>query len=71
MAVKEVPYGRMVRIIRSGRTLETKQKLLTELAAAWSETTGEPMEGFALWLQELPSSVTMEEGRILPEASED
>jgi hypothetical protein len=61
----------MVRIIRSGRTLETKQKLLTEFAAVRSETTGEPMEGFALWLQELPSSVTMEEGRILQEASED
>ena len=70
-ANKEVPHGRMVGVIRIGRTLEPKQKLPTELATAWSQVTGEPMEGVALWLQELSGSLTMEEGQILPEASED
>jgi phenylpyruvate tautomerase PptA (4-oxalocrotonate tautomerase family) len=70
VADKEVSYGRMVGIIRSGRTPEIKQKLLTELAAAWSEVTGEPIEGFALFLQEVPGSAIMEDGEILPEASE-
>lgn len=71
VADKEVPYGRLVGIIRSGRTLEIRQKLLTELAVAWSEVTGEPMEGFALFLQEVRGSAIMEDGKILPEAADD
>lgn len=71
VADKEVSYGRMVGIIRGGRSLEIKQELLTGLAAAWSEVTGEPMEGFALFLQEVAGNAMMEDGRILPEASED
>ena len=71
VAGKAVPHGRMVGIIRTGRTVETKQKLLTELAAVWSEITGEPMEGFALFLQEVTGSAMMEEGKVLPEASDD
>ncbi len=45
-----VPHGRMVGIIRTGRTPETKRELITGLAAAWSKVTGEPVEGFALFL---------------------
>lgn len=71
VANKEVPYGRMVGLIRTGRPLEIKQKLLTGLAAAWSEVTGEPMEGFALFLQEVAGNLMMEDGKVLPEASED
>jgi phenylpyruvate tautomerase PptA (4-oxalocrotonate tautomerase family) len=71
VAGKVVPYGRMVGLIRSGRSPETKRKLITELAAAWSQVTGEPMEGFALFIVEQPGSSIMEDGKILPEASED
>jgi phenylpyruvate tautomerase PptA (4-oxalocrotonate tautomerase family) len=71
VAGKAVPYGRMVGIIRTGRTPETKRELISRLAAAWSKVTGEPVEGFALFLQEVPGSAVMEEGQILPEASED
>lgn len=71
VAEKEVPYGRMVGIIRTGRTSEIKQKLLTGLAAAWSKVTGEPVEGFALCLQEVPGSAFMEEGQLLPESADD
>ena len=70
-AGKVVPYGRMVGLIRTGRTAEIKHELLTGLAAAWSEVTGEPVEGFALFLQEVSGSDMMEDGEILPESSED
>jgi phenylpyruvate tautomerase PptA (4-oxalocrotonate tautomerase family) len=69
-AGKVVPYGRMVGLIRSGRTQEDKRRLINELAEAWNEVTGEPMEGFALFIQEIPGSAMMEYGQILPEASE-
>src|SRR5215207_3524843 len=54
VAGKVVPYGRLVGLIRTGRTPETKRKLISELAAAWSEVTGEPVEGFALFILEQP-----------------
>ncbi len=71
VAGKAVPYGRMVGIIRTGRRPDTKRELISGLAAAWSRVTGEPVERFALFLQEVPGSSVMEEGQILPEASED
>lgn len=70
-AGKVVPYGRLVGLIRTGRMTEIKHKLLTGLAAAWSEVTGEPVEGFALFLQEVSGGDMMEDGEILPEPSED
>jgi phenylpyruvate tautomerase PptA (4-oxalocrotonate tautomerase family) len=71
VAGKVVPYGGMVGLISSGRTPETKRMLISQLAAAWSEVTGEPVEGFALFILEQPGSSIMEDGKILPEASED
>ena len=71
VADEPVSFGRMVGTIRSGRSEQTKHELLTGLAAAWSEVTGESVEGFALFLQEVSGSDMMEEGQILPEASED
>ena len=66
-----VEQGRMVGIIRAGRTPEVKRELVTRLAAAWAEVTGEPVAGFALFLQDVPGAQIMEHGEILPEASED
>jgi phenylpyruvate tautomerase PptA (4-oxalocrotonate tautomerase family) len=66
-----VRQGRMVGIIRSGRTPEVKRDLITGLADAWSAVTGEPREGFALFLEEVPGSMVMEYGEILPEAEFD
>jgi phenylpyruvate tautomerase PptA (4-oxalocrotonate tautomerase family) len=71
VAGRPVSSGRMVGIIRTGRSAETKRELITSLATAWSEVTGEPMEGFALFIQEIPGSAVMEDGQILPEAAED
>ena len=70
VAGRPVPHGRMVGIIRAGRSPETKRSLITGLAQAWSEVTGEPLESFALFIQEVPGSSMMEDGRLLPEAGE-
>ena len=66
-----VSHGRMVGIIRSGRTAEVKHELITGLADAWSAVTGEPRDGFALFLQEVPGAMVMEYGDTLPEAEFD
>ncbi len=70
-ADQPVPHGRLVGIIRSGRSPEVKRELLEGLADAWSDVTGEPRESFALFLQEVPGAHVMEHGQVLPEASED
>jgi phenylpyruvate tautomerase PptA (4-oxalocrotonate tautomerase family) len=66
-----VHHGRMVGIIRAGRSPEVKHDLITGLADAWSAVTGEPRDGFALFLQEVPGSMVMEYGETLPEADFD
>ena len=71
VAGEPVSYGRMVGLIREGRSEEITRELITGLAEAWSEVTGETMEGFALFILEQPGRNIMEEGQILPEASED
>ncbi len=71
VADQPVEHGRMVGIIRAGRTETVKRELITGLAQAWAEVTGEPIDGFALFLQEVPGHAVMEEGVILPEATDD
>ena len=71
VADEPVTQGRLVGIIRAGRTAEVKQELITGLADAWSAVTGEPRDGFALFLQEVPGSMVMEYGDTLPEAEFD
>ena len=66
-----VTQGRLAGIIRSGRSAVVKRNLLTGLATAWSDVTGEPVEGFALFLVESPGNMMMEYGEVLPEASFD
>ena len=64
-------FGRMVGIIRRGRTEEVKRQLLTELAHAWSTLAQEPLDKLALFLHEIPGYQAMENGELLREASED
>jgi phenylpyruvate tautomerase PptA (4-oxalocrotonate tautomerase family) len=63
--------GRMVGIIRQGRSEDVKRKLITALADAWSSVTGEPVADIALFLHEVPGYQVMENGQLLPEASQD
>ena len=61
----------MVGIIRQGRTEDVKRKLIMALADAWTSVTGERAEGIALFVHEVPGYQVMENGVLLPEASED
>ena len=71
VAGEPVEAGRMVGIIRRGRSEEVKRRLLTELAEAWTSVTGESIDEIALFIDEIPGYQVMEGGAILPEASED
>jgi phenylpyruvate tautomerase PptA (4-oxalocrotonate tautomerase family) len=66
-----VEAARMVGIIRQGRSEEVKRRLLLGLAEAWSSAAGEPIDGLALFLHEVPGYQVMERGALLGEASED
>ena len=66
-----VEHGRMVGIIRQGRSEEVKRKLMTALADAWVSASGEPADEIALFVHEVPGYQVMEYGQLLPEASED
>jgi phenylpyruvate tautomerase PptA (4-oxalocrotonate tautomerase family) len=66
-----VEGGRMVGIIRQGRSEDVKRQLMMALADAWASVTGEPVEDVALFLHEVPGYQVMENGLLLPEASED
>jgi len=66
-----VEGSRMVGIIRQGRTEEVKRKLLMALADAWASVTGEAVDDIALFVHEVPGYQVMEQGLLLPEASED
>ncbi len=71
VAGEPVEHGRMVGLIRAGRSEEVKRKLLQALAEAWTSITGEPIEEVALFLHEVPGYQVMEMGALLTEASED
>lgn len=71
VADQPVERGRMVGIIRTGRTEAVKRELIAGLAQAWSDVTGDPLESLVLFLQEVPGSAVMEDGVILPEAADD
>ena len=66
-----VEHARMVGIIRQGRSEDVKRKLMTALADAWVSVTGEPADGIALFVHEVPGYQVMEYGQLLPEAAED
>ena len=66
-----VDGGRMVAIIRQGRSEDVKRKLIMALADAWVSVTAERIEDIALFVHEVPGYQVMENGVLLPEASED
>ncbi len=70
-AGQEVSHGRLLAVVRSGRTPEVKRRLITGLADAWSEVTGEPRATLGIFLQEVPGSSMLENGELLPEADQD
>jgi phenylpyruvate tautomerase PptA (4-oxalocrotonate tautomerase family) len=71
VAGEPVTGPRMVGIIRSGRTPEVRGRLLHELADAWCEITGVRKKDVAIFLSETEGANVLEDGVVLPEASED
>jgi phenylpyruvate tautomerase PptA (4-oxalocrotonate tautomerase family) len=71
VADQPVRQGRLVGLIRAGRSREMKHDLITGLADAWSAVTGEPRDGLAVFLQEAPGAMILEYGETLPEAEFD
>ncbi len=68
---RPVAHGRLIGIIRTGRSPETKRVLMERLAQIWAEVSGEPADGFAVFIHEVPGSSMLEEGRFLPESAAD
>jgi phenylpyruvate tautomerase PptA (4-oxalocrotonate tautomerase family) len=71
VAGEPVTGPRMVGLIRSGRSPEIRGRLLHGLADAWCAITGDRKEDVAIFLQEVPGANVLEDGAILPEASDD
>jgi phenylpyruvate tautomerase PptA (4-oxalocrotonate tautomerase family) len=58
-------------IVRTGRTLETRESLLKSLSAAWSVLTGQPERNLILKVEEADPAVIMEAGLIMPRPGEE
>ena len=70
-AGEPVEGPRLVGLIRAGRSAEVRRRLITEIAEAWTEITGDAKDELAVFIVEMPGSNVMEGGRILPEAADD
>lgn len=66
-----VEYGRLVGLIRQGRSEDVKRALVKSLADAWTSVSGEPIERIAIFLHEVPGYQVMEQGSLLPESWQD
>jgi phenylpyruvate tautomerase PptA (4-oxalocrotonate tautomerase family) len=47
-----------------------RPRLLHGLADAWCEITGDRKEDVAIFLEEVPGATVLEDGQVLPEASD-
>jgi phenylpyruvate tautomerase PptA (4-oxalocrotonate tautomerase family) len=56
-------------IVRTGRSLEYKQELLTRLWQLLQVATGAPDDQIVIGIQELPASQAMEMGKIMPDVA--
>jgi len=64
-------HGRMVGVIRRGRSDDLKRRLMLALGEAWSTAGEEPLEDLAIFIHEIPGFQAMEDGVLIPEAWED
>jgi phenylpyruvate tautomerase PptA (4-oxalocrotonate tautomerase family) len=58
-------------IVRAGRTLETRQRLLKSISAAWSRLTGQPERNLVIRVEEADAETIMEAGLIMPRPGEE
>ena len=71
VAGEPVTGPRMVGLIRSGRSAETRGRLLHGIADTWCELTGHEKRDLAIFLHEVPGANVLEDGAILPETADD
>jgi 4-oxalocrotonate tautomerase family enzyme len=70
-AGEAVEGPKMVGLIREGRSTEVRKQLITEIADAWCEITGDRKKDIAIFIHEVPGANVMEDGVILPESADD
>ena len=56
--------------IRTGRSVEVKQRLIKSIAEAWTQITGQPLAHLVAAIAEIPPEVVMEYGLFLPAPGE-
>ncbi|MGQ0846761.1 MAG: tautomerase family protein [Sporichthyaceae bacterium] len=66
-----VASHRMLGLIRDGRSVALRARLIHGIADVWSEISGEPKENLAIFLEEIPGANAFEDGVILPEAGDE
>lgn len=71
VAGEPVTSPRMVGLIRTGRSVEVRARLMHGIADAWTAITGEDKAALALFVVEIPGANVMEDGVVLPEITED
>jgi len=71
VAGEPVDGARMVGIIRDGRSVEVRARLIHGIADAWCAITGDAKDDLAIFIQEVPGANVMEDGVILPETADD
>lgn len=71
VAGEAVSGPRMVGLIREGRSTDIRAKLLHGFADAWCAITGDPKDGVAIFLHEVPGANVLEDGEILPKVTEE
>jgi phenylpyruvate tautomerase PptA (4-oxalocrotonate tautomerase family) len=71
VAGQPVEGPRMVGIIRAGRSVEVRARLIHGIADAWCAVTGDAKQDLAIFIQEVPGANVMEDGVILPEAADE
>jgi phenylpyruvate tautomerase PptA (4-oxalocrotonate tautomerase family) len=52
--------------VRSGRTLDVRQKIVMDLSEMWGRLTGQSQHELVIALEEVESDTIMEEGLIMP-----
>jgi phenylpyruvate tautomerase PptA (4-oxalocrotonate tautomerase family) len=57
--------------IRSGRTLDVRQRMLQEISDSWSRLTGQPAAQLLVSLTQTDAAEIMEAGLILPEPGQE
>ncbi|TCK24326.1 tautomerase family protein [Pseudonocardia endophytica] len=70
-AGEPVEGPKMVGLIREGRSEQVRTQLITEIADAWTEITGDRKKDIAIFIHEVPGANVMEDGVILPDAKDD